>query len=108
MRWAGEVSPAAAAAQPAPPLVRPRQAPPLLRAGVDLLRGYAGDITPAAALSAVESEVRRSCSCAWRACQAPDAVRGGVLGSNRSSRSLAPTPHPHTHTHTRTVRRATL
>ena len=34
-------------------------APPLLRAGVDLLRGYAGDVSPAAALSAVESEVRR-------------------------------------------------
>lgn len=33
-------------------------APPLLKAGVGFLRGYAGDIAPAAALSAVESEVR--------------------------------------------------
>ncbi|KAI7844128.1 hypothetical protein COHA_002266 [Chlorella ohadii] len=31
-------------------------APPLLKAGVGFLRGYAGDIAPAAALSAVESE----------------------------------------------------
>lgn len=31
-------------------------APPLLSAGVGLLRGYAGDVTPAAALNAVESE----------------------------------------------------
>jgi urease accessory protein UreF len=31
--------------------------PPLLKAGVGFLRGYAGDIAPAAALSAVESEV---------------------------------------------------
>lgn len=29
----------------------------MLRAGVDLLRGYAGDITPAAALTAIESDV---------------------------------------------------
>lgn len=32
-------------------------APPLLRGAVDLLRGYAGELTPSSALSAIESEV---------------------------------------------------
>lgn len=52
--------PPAPAALPRPPPAAYYLTPPLLRAGVGLLRGYAGDITPAAALSAVESEVRRS------------------------------------------------
>ena len=40
-------------------------APPLLKAGVGFLRGYAGDIAPAAALSAVESEVRLGDNLDW-------------------------------------------
>lgn len=36
-------------------------APPLLRATTGYLRGYAGEVTAAAALTAVESEVRSRC-----------------------------------------------
>ncbi len=41
-------------------------APPLLKLAAGAVRGYAGEVTPAAALTAVESDVRRAGAAALR------------------------------------------